>query len=62
MAPSRVPVPEKEEGHVYYFGEEVDIYLPNGQVVHDGAWEAGQAGALPGIIMPGTFLLGSRYY
>jgi hypothetical protein len=47
---------------VYYFGEEVDIYEDGEVVRHDGAWLAGQAGALPGIIMPGTFLLGSRYF
>ncbi|MBI1880430.1 MAG: hypothetical protein HYR94_19810 [Chloroflexi bacterium] len=29
---------------------------------HEGAWRAGEAGATPGIIMPGTFLLGSRYF
>jgi hypothetical protein len=46
---------------VVYFGEEVDIFLPDGTIVHDGAWRAGVDGALPGIIMPGTFLLGSRY-
>jgi hypothetical protein len=47
---------------VYYFGEEVDIYEDGEIVSHDGAWLAGQDGALPGILMPGTFLLGSRYY
>lgn len=47
---------------VFYFGEDVDIY-ENGEIVsHDGAWRAGQDGAMPGIIMPGTFLLGSRYF
>ena len=50
-------------GDVYYFGEDVDIY-ENGQVVsHDGAWLSGVDGAMPGIVMPGgAFLLGSRYY
>jgi hypothetical protein len=47
---------------VVYFGEEVDIFLPDGTIVHDGAWRAGVDGALPGLIMPGTFLLGSRYF
>jgi hypothetical protein len=47
---------------IYYFGEEVDIYEDGEIVSHDGAWEAGKNGAVPGIIMPGTFLLGSRYY
>lgn len=47
---------------VFYFGEDVDIY-ENGQVVsHDGAWRSGENGALPGVFMPGTFLLGARYY
>ena len=35
----------------------------NGVIVnHDGSWRAGVKGALPGIFMPGTFLLGSRYF
>ncbi len=51
-----------ETGDVYYFGEEVDIYEDGMIASHDGAWRAGVDGARPGIIMPGTFLLGSRYY
>lgn len=52
----------KKTSSIYYFGEEVDIY-ENGVIVsHDGAWRAGVSGAKPGIMMPGTFLLGSRYY
>jgi len=47
---------------VFYFGEEVDIYEGGVIVSHDGAWRAGQDGATPGIIMPGRFLLGSRYF
>ncbi len=47
---------------VFYFGEEVDIY-ENGQIVsHDGAWLAGENGAEPGLIMPGTPLNGAKYY
>jgi len=47
---------------IYYFGESVDIY-DGGQVVnHNGSWRAGVDGALPGIIMPGTFLLGAKYF
>ena len=53
-------------GDVVYFGEDVDIFPPGGGVTHDGAWRAGQSDAdglaAPGILMPGTFLLGSRYY
>lgn len=51
---------------VYYFGEDVDIFNEDGTVTHEGAWRAGQPDedgvAEPGIMMPGTFLLGSRYF
>lgn len=47
---------------VFYFGEEVDIYEDGEIVSHDGAWRAGVDGALPGLVMPGRFLLGSRYF
>jgi hypothetical protein len=47
---------------IFYFGEDVDIYEDGEIVSHDGEWRAGRAGALPGIIMPGRFLLGARYY
>jgi len=50
-----------ETNDIYYFGEAVDIYEDGEIVSHDGAWVTGQGGALPGIAMPGTFLLGSRY-
>jgi len=46
---------------IFYFGEDVDIYEDGEIVSHSGEWRAGRAGALPGIIMPGRFLLGSRY-
>jgi hypothetical protein len=47
---------------VYYFGEAVDIYEDGAIVSHEGSWLTGQGGALPGLVMPGTFLLGSRYF
>ena len=47
---------------VYYFGEDVDDYKDGKVVSHDGAWLAGEKGARWGMIMPGTHLLGSRYY
>jgi hypothetical protein len=51
----------KQANAIFYFGEDVDIY-ENGEIVsHEGAWRAGEDGALPGLFMPGTFLLGSRY-
>ena len=51
-----------ETSDLYYFGEEVDIYEDGEIVSHEGAWRAGENGARPGILMPGTFLLGSRYF
>jgi hypothetical protein len=50
-----------DTGDIYFFGEQADIY-EDGVIVSDvGSWKAGLDGAKPGIIMPGTFLLGSRY-
>jgi hypothetical protein len=51
-----------ETTNIFYFGEEVDIYEDGVIVSHDGKWRAGEDGALPGLIMPGTFLLGARYF
>jgi hypothetical protein len=52
----------KRTNSVYYFGEEVDIYK-NGKIVdHEGAWTSGAGGAKFGLAMPGTVLLGARYY
>jgi hypothetical protein len=51
-----------ETGNIFYFGEEVDNYEDGVLVDHEGAWRAGVDGAQPGVLMPGTFLLGSRYY
>jgi len=53
---------DTRNGNIYYCGEDVDIF-ENGVIVdHEGAWRAGVDGALPGLIMPSIFLLGSRYY
>jgi hypothetical protein len=56
----------RQTNDVYYFGEDVDIYNEDGTITHEGAWRAGEPDedgvAEPGLIMPGTFLLGSRYY
>ena len=51
-----------ETNDIYYFGEDVEIYEEGEAVSHEGAWRAGEDGARPGLMMPGTFLLGSRYY
>ncbi|HAX61078.1 MAG TPA: hypothetical protein DCX95_00745, partial [Elusimicrobia bacterium] len=52
----------KKTNNVYYFGEDVDIYSKGKIVSHDGAWLAGTNGAKFGLIMPGSILLGARYY
>lgn len=52
----------RETGDVWYFGEDVDIYEDGEVVGHDGAWRAGVDGAEPGILMPGSPLVGARYY
>lgn len=51
-----------ETNSIFYFGEEVDDY-ENGTIVgHEGAWLAGEADNKAGMFMPGTVLLGARYY
>ena len=52
----------RETGDVFYFGEEVDLFEDGEIVGSEGEWRAGEDGAQPGVIMPGTFLLGSRYF
>ncbi len=52
----------KEHGDVFYFGEEVDIYKDGKIVGHSGAWRADEKNSRAGIMMPGTILLGARYY
>lgn len=52
----------EETNSVFYFGEEVDDYEGGEIVGHSGAWLAGEGDSRPGIFMPGTVLLGARYY
>ena len=47
---------------VYYFGEDSKEYKDGRVVSQKGSWEAGVNGARFGLMMPGTILLGSRYY
>jgi hypothetical protein len=51
-----------ETNDIFYFGEVVDLYHDGAIMGHEGAWRAGQSGALPGLMMPGSFLIGSRYF
>ena len=43
---------QDDDGNVWYFGEDTTAYN-DGVASHEGAWEAGVDGALPGIVMPG---------
>lgn len=52
----------RETGDVWYFGEDVDDFEDGEIVGHGGAWRAGMNGAEPGIIMPGSPLVGARYF
>jgi len=42
---------QDNNGHVWYFGEDTTVYKHGQAVSRAGSWEAGQGGALPGIIM-----------
>jgi len=53
---------QDKEGNVWYFGEESKSYEDGELFSMDGSWEAGVAGALPGIIMPAAPAIGDRYY
>jgi hypothetical protein len=52
----------RETGDVWYFGEDVDDYEDGEIVSHEGGWRAGVGGAEPGIVMPGTPLIGARHF
>ena len=52
----------QEHHDVYYFGEEVDNYKDGKIISHSGQWRADEKDSSEGIIMPGTILLGARYY
>lgn len=42
---------QDKDGNVWYLGEHVDNYEDGVLQDHDGAWEAGVDGAVPGIVM-----------
>lgn len=52
----------KRTNSVYYFGEDVDMYKDGKVVSHDGAWRSGENGAVFGLMMAGTPILGGKYY
>jgi hypothetical protein len=53
----------RQTGSVFYFGEDGEDYDEDGNVIGNaGAWRDGVNGAMAGIIMPGTALVGGGYY
>lgn len=52
----------RETGDIWYFGEDVDDYEDGEIVGHEGGWRAGIDGAQPGILFPGSPMLGARYF
>ncbi len=53
---------DRRTDDIFFFGEQVEVY-ENGEIVSDeGSWRAGLHKARAGILMPGSFLLGARYY
>lgn len=52
----------RETGDVWYFGEDVEDYEDGEIIGRGGEWRAGVDGAKPGILMPGTPILGARFY
>ena len=53
---------QDEDGNVWYFGEFSQTYENGVPTTTAGSWEAGVAGALPGIIMPADPQHGQTYF
>jgi hypothetical protein len=56
-----------ETGNVFYFGEDVEVYEYDDDgnligITNPGEWRAGVDGAAPGVIMPGSPMLGARFF
>lgn len=52
----------EETKDVFYYGEDVDMYSGGELASHGGAWRAGIDHARAGLIMPGTAVIGMKYY
>jgi hypothetical protein len=52
----------KKTSDVFYFGEDVDTYEDGKVTNHEGSWMSGKDGAKFGLIMPGSPLMGARFY
>lgn len=51
----------KRTNSVFYFGEDSTEYKSGKVTGHSGSWKAGANGAKPGMLIPGTILLGARF-
>ncbi len=49
------------DGNIWYFGEDTTEFEDGKPVGHEGAWEAGVDGALPGILLPADPEAGLTY-
>ncbi len=53
----------EQTNSVIYFGEDVDFYDENGNIIsHEGQWRAGEGDNEAGMFMPSTVLLGAKYF
>jgi hypothetical protein len=53
----------EQTNSIFYFGEDVEMFDEDGNLIsREGEWLAGRNGAKPGIAMPGTPLVGAKYY
>ncbi len=52
---------QHKNGDVWYFGENVDNYEDGKLVDHEGAWLAGEDGALPGIWLKADAAVGDKF-
>jgi hypothetical protein len=52
---------QDKEGNVWYMGEDTAEYEDGKIINHDGAWESGVNGAVPGIIMQANPRVGMYY-
>lgn len=52
----------EQTNDVFYFGEDVDMYVGGEISSHSGAWRAGDNNARPGLMIPGDPRVGMKYY
>jgi hypothetical protein len=52
---------QDRSGAVWYLGEDTKAYAEDGTVSTEGSWQAGVAGAQPGVVMPARPRAGQHY-